>query len=593
MARKNYREFVETHKKLGDSYYLSDSIRSNNSLYGNFQAFDNSQGDTVDATVIALKFYNDCIDDNQIFAYNTNKGMMHINFITKDEEEVSGEYVRTILTRNPITWYSSYHEEEDEYGDSVLVYHPTQPSVTVFNSLCKLGPSNLKFVPAYDSLYYGILLLKDGNVITDSGYYEDHKLILMNEYEMPEIPENPTWEDVLESKKLIIDILRSFNLEVDDDKEFEENVSVQNTVFFLIMAMIRPTYKGPMPIVVVDKNSERIGGSLLIKAIGNLAHGKEPSFITFNTQSEENEKMFNAKLIASELMSVIDNVTHDGDWVFPSMLSATSGGENSIVEVRILGKSETRKAKAVTQWVVDGVDVIVSADVCGRVIVIKMKARDAWQNLEFKETKDEFLRKCYDMHPKIIGAVAMMIRYWNNQGKPPAKAPNGNFSEYSDLYNFIGGVMSCCGFNHYLDNMKEVQTITNNKDVESSTVVNLIKRKFGYNTFTCQDLYKVLCSEIEDRKSNPSHDFDTEMADKILSSSEISGIKNLNTSTIGRKMAKYVDKTFFGTNYCIRKDRTGSGMVYQVYSRPNCSTDESDDSSQNPSDSLKKQSKLL
>lgn len=386
-----------------------------------------------------------------------------------------------VLTAKSEWWW------EDQSGKP----HTGTPSKDVADYTLSAGKTRVGgAVPDLRGLHTGVLLDADWNIISQKGYNPKTKLYLTKTYELPPLPENPTDEDIKAMRRDLWNIFHEFKFA---DTSGEESVDYQNTLAALLTLIIRPTWKGALPIWTVGKSTPRIGGSLLQVVVGGLATGKMYEPRTFPTSPRELEKLYNAIMKAGVPFAIIDNVLPGANWVTPNLLTQSTG--TGRVAFRILGATEEAVCNPDTFFAVNGVNLDVMADVCGRVIPTKLETDIRWQDMKCKRSETELKHLAEEMHPKIIWHVALLRRYWEQKGKPAPHACKGNISAYTDWYYEIVGMLEAAGYTHILDNLRTAQTCDNDKDMQTADFLNALWRRKKHDHFTASEVAEMLIDD--------------------------------------------------------------------------------------------------
>jgi hypothetical protein len=304
-------------------------------------------------------------------------------------------------------------------------------------------------IPAIIGLTEAPIIHLDGTIVSVTGYDPVTCLYYHPKegFVMPDIPEKPTKEDVMESVKLVREIFMDFPFV----GEKTNNPSEANTIATLLSLVIRPSIDGCVPMALIDKPQPGTGASLIAEVIGRIANGRLPETTTAPVTEEEWRKKLHATLSTGRIFTIIDNVEKK---IESASLASTL--TSRLVEDRILGKSENAAYDNQTMWVATGNNIMVGGDLPRRCYLIRMDAKVArpWERDKF--THQDIRGWVIENRGRILAAILTMTRSWIQAGKPKpdSKLPKmGSFEEWRDI---IGGILEHCEVKGFLTNLENM-----------------------------------------------------------------------------------------------------------------------------------------
>ena len=417
-------------------------------------------------------------------------------------------------------------------------------------------------VKELNGIHSGVLLTPSGKIVTAGGYNEDTGLYLTKDYTgcVGPLPPIVTGEDVAKAKKVLWDIFGEFNFV---DKEMgEESVHYQNTIAAVFTMIVRPTWKGSLPLWVVSKSSERSGGSLLQTVAGVVAYGSAPVKGTFPEYREEYEKMIDSYVNDGVQYAMIDNVVEGKSWVTPALLSLSTG--DGCVSGRVFGAKTIAEHPPSTFFAFNGINIEMRADVTGRVIVTSIVPDQSWQSLKYSMSETALINLATKKHPEVVRSFAIFYRWWKQNGNEKPNDIEGNFDAHQKWCDVIMAVLNSVGYENIMANLKSLQIDDNDAEHEHAEMLKAISNKFDVGvTFPPGALALYLMEQGQDRKDNPGKGGNGLMAfpEKIISCAMNS---TLTPTQIGIALSKIKDRIVPGVDYHLVKKNRDYVLVRNV-----------------------------
>ena len=230
---------------------------------------------------------------------------------------------------------------------------------------------------------------------------------------------------------------------------FCSDADVTNTVGMLLTGLLISHFiDGGKAVALVDGNQPDIGKTLLVRTISMVLDGIDPYQVAYRVNEEEMIKDICARMRESHrTVLLIDNckLGTGATLSSPFIESYSTAAE---VSVRILGVSATLTRPNDLIWALTMNGTRASPDLVSRSIPIQ---------LYYDAGPTETTRSFSGPHPleyarqhrlDILGELAGMVVYWNQQGRP--LGPEAHRCRY--WAQLIGGILTSAGFPEFLAN---------------------------------------------------------------------------------------------------------------------------------------------
>jgi hypothetical protein len=350
------------------------------------------------------------------------------------------ELVNEATLRGYLARSAQYVNVREKKGGLVSI--PTVPPMELVRDV--MTQDNLP-LPLLRGIVQAPILRYDGSLFTKAGYDEVSSLYYVPEqgFQMPDVPEKPTKEDVQSSVNSLKDIVCDF--------PFDSESSLTNIIAAIITPVLRDFIAGPVPLLLIDKPLQGTGASLLSDVISIIATGANSYMTTApdgDGREEEWRKRITAILLESKLITVVDNLEE----VFRSptlcaLLTSTNWSD------RILGRTENVGLQHRTCWIATGNNVRLAGDMPRRCYIVRMDANQAkpWQRDTKKFKYPNLIQHIKQKRGALLAAVYTMARAWIQADRPaPMNTPTmGSFEEWRDT---IGGILEFAGVAGFLRN---------------------------------------------------------------------------------------------------------------------------------------------
>jgi hypothetical protein len=345
----------------------------------------------------------------------------------------------------------SFYRVKPTVGDDEGIPIPCAIPVTVIADI--LAAPLLPF-PALVGYTETPFITPGGTLITSEGYDPETQLYYApcGGLDVAGIPDEPTDDDIRTSFDLLEEVICDFPFQSQADKE--------NCIAALIHPLLRPTVKGFVPILIIDKPQPGVGGSLISDVIHILATGTYADKKSEAQTEEEWEKRLDAVLLSGQLIAIIDNVHNT--LKSAALASAVTAFEKSL---RILGESRQVKVANRTLWIVNGNNVTISDEIARRCFRVRLESLDPqpWKRDENRFRHPDLLDWVVENRAAIIRAVLTIIRAWMVR-KTPVLDTLPRMGSFREWRQTLGGIMAMGGYQKFLTNLDQLYG-----DAESDT----------------------------------------------------------------------------------------------------------------------------
>jgi hypothetical protein len=257
----------------------------------------------------------------------------------------------------------------------------------------------------------------DGSLLTEPGYDESTRLLLVEPPPLPPIPDRPTRDDALAALKLIEGLLTGF--------PFVDDVARACA----LSAIITPVVRGAFPVAPLHASRAPTAGSgksFLWDTVSAIAIGQLMPVMSTGQDETEMEKRLGAALMAGQPLISIDNISKElgGDALCQII-------ERPVVEIRILGRSERVRIEARgTTLFATGNNFVIVGDVCRRVIITNLDPE--MERPELRQFGFDPVEMILKDRGEYIAAALTICRAYIVAGKPACAPRLASFEGWSD-----------------------------------------------------------------------------------------------------------------------------------------------------------------
>ena len=288
----------------------------------------------------------------------------------------------------------------------------------------------------------------NGTILSKPGYDAESKLYYEPEpgLKVPDIPDNPTKEQLQAAINLFIEPLCDF--------PFENDASEANALAVLMCPVIRPMIDGCVPLALFDKPQSGTGASLLAEVIALVATGTPAAMMAAPGDNEEWRKIITTTILSGDTILIIDNIEDVLQSAALSVLLTSRQWKG-----RILGRSEDILLPNILTPIGTGNNVRLGGDLLRRCVWVRMDA----------QTARPWMRKVVFKHPNlhewimqsrgaILAAILTIVRSWILAGSPQ-KADQDILGGYESYSRILGGILEFIGIKGFLTNLTSMYDI--------------------------------------------------------------------------------------------------------------------------------------
>lgn len=286
----------------------------------------------------------------------------------------------------------------------------------------------------------------DGSVCQKRGYDEDTGVWLNVDEGFPQVPADPTEEEIGEAKSFLLDrLLRNFPWVADSDRA--------NYLALLLGPAMRRISDGLMPFGAITATTAGSGKSLLAETISRTYGGSGET----NTLSRHDEEI--RKTITSKLMSdphtvvTFDNIGRNHPVDSPVLAQMLT---TSVWSDRPLSTNDMISCVNDRLWLGTGNNIALGGDLKSRTVMVRIDPRmerpDRRDTTTFAIGDLKNWLTSQDNQIKIIHALMVLIRAWAAAGMPKKRVEMRSFNGWAQN---VGGLLDHHGIPGFLDNADE------------------------------------------------------------------------------------------------------------------------------------------
>jgi hypothetical protein len=321
--------------------------------------------------------------------------------------------IETVYLRDLLGRHGAWVKEErvGKKKTSRPIDPPTAVAATI---LARVGEWTF---PAIAGVITTPTMRPDGSLLTEQGYDDETRLLLVEPPSMPPIPELPTRQDAEAALKLIEDLLVGFPF-VDD---------VARAV--ALSGIITPVVRGAFPVSPLHASRAPTAGSgksFLWDVVAAIAIGQLMPVMSTGASTEEMEKRLGSALMKCQPLISVDNISGElgGDALCQAI-------ERPVVDIRILGRSENVRVEAKgTTLFATGNNFIIVGDVCRRVIIANLDPQ--LEQPELRQFEFDPVLTVLKERGKYIAAALTICRAHIVAGRPDLAPKLASFEGWSD-----------------------------------------------------------------------------------------------------------------------------------------------------------------
>jgi hypothetical protein len=344
-------------------------------------------------------------------------------------------------------------------------------------------------LPPLDGIVEAPVLRSDGSILDEPGYDDSSRLYYRPDADLtvPDVPEEPTQEDLQRAVKTIWTPLQDF--------PFVDQASRANALGLMLTPTVRPQLGAQnVPLAIVDATVQGTGKTLLVNVMSLTATGRTAGTMSAPDGDEEWRKQITAQLLQGASMIVVDNVR--GRLQNAPLEQALT---TSLWQDRVLGKSEQVELPQRATWVATGNNVQPKGDMKRRVYPIRMDAEmeRPWTGRDF--AIDNLQKWTQEHRGELVASLLTLARGWMAAGRPdPDVELLGSFEEWTRT---VGGILETAGVDGFLDNLQDLYKQTDDETAEWAGFLSALHTYFHHQseegnrkepTFTSNELERLI-----------------------------------------------------------------------------------------------------
>lgn len=279
--------------------------------------------------------------------------------------------------------------------------------------------------------------LRSGHLVQTPGYDPDSELFLhlRDGFGIPQVPDDPSVEDVEAARLLLLDDLLG-------DFEFESDADLANAVAIILTVVLREFFNGPSPLFVIEADRPGTGKTLLARVIAILMTGSDAGVMALPPSDDQIGKKITAALLKGQSLGVVDNIAGHVD--APSLAAVAT---TELWHDRRLQTSDMLTLPNTGVWILTGNQVSLSRELERRSVRILLAPRllDGDKVFKFPELEAWTVEN----RGLLVWAALTLVTYWLAHGRPCSSKTLRSYVSWSRV---VGGVLELLGIEGFLGN---------------------------------------------------------------------------------------------------------------------------------------------
>ena len=338
------------------------------------------------------------------------------------------------IMRHHLSNWAHWHKDEVKL---------TKPPIDVIKDV--LSPLEIALPPLRRVVTVPVFA-PDGSLRLDVGYNESSSVLYAPApgFKALPVPDKVKGKDVDDANELICkEVLIDFPFASTSDRD--------NAVALFLLPYARDLIDGPTPNHLIEASMPGSGKGKLADAVLLPSVGADLGLITPPRDEDEWRKQITSALIAGKQVILIDNVIHRLD---SSALAAAWTG--NVWDDRIIGQKEKANIPIRCVWVMTGNNVAVSTELARRCVRIRLTPHTDRPEERNDFRHPDLLLWCAERRAELVRAAHVLIKWWVQEGMPPAKIPRP-LGSYERWTRVMGGILEAAGYQKFLANYREFQ----------------------------------------------------------------------------------------------------------------------------------------
>lgn len=282
---------------------------------------------------------------------------------------------------------------------------------------------------------------KQGQLLAHNGYHPGaERIITVPPSYRLDVPAQPSTDDL----RWAIDLLQN---DLFVDFPFSDQASRANAMAPLLQLFCCELMQPPYPLHFIQAPVAGTGKSLLVKVIGSILFGKEPSAMTLGENDGETRKRISSQLFSLAPYMFLDNLPPK---VHSHSLAAALTA--SVWNDRILGVSTMKSVDVSALWLATGNNVNFSNELARRLVLVELDPTDESPSTRTGFKHPNLMEWVQQEREALIRACLILVRHWYASGQPKGKQAFGSYESYASV---IGGILDAAGIEGFLENRTE------------------------------------------------------------------------------------------------------------------------------------------
>jgi hypothetical protein len=296
--------------------------------------------------------------------------------------------------------------------------------------------------PYLNALVHSPTFAPSGQLITAEGYNEAAMVYLwMDGFKVPDVPARPTAAELAQAKAMILDDLLG-------EFPFADEAGRAHAVALGLLPFVRLMVQGPTPLHLISAPAPGTGKSLLAKALGLIATGREPEGLTEGRDDDEWRKRITSTLERTPAAVLLDNLNRNiNSGALASVLTS------ELWQDRRLGTSTNISVPNLAAWSATANNPEVSNEIARRVVWIHLDphVERPWERDGFKH--DNLIAWVKRERPRLCWAFLVLCAHWIAKDLPSGGRKLGSFEGWAEV---VGGILKTAGIPGFLDNLNQL-----------------------------------------------------------------------------------------------------------------------------------------
>jgi hypothetical protein len=361
------------------------------------------------------------------------------------------------------------------------------PPLMVVRDLAALGRWDL---PVLEGVVEAPTMRADGSILDAPGYDAATRLLYIPApgLHIPTIPREPSREDVQRSLALLDDAFGDF--------PYVDEASHANMLALLLTCVVRQSFKGHVPLSLIDAPRAGTGKTLAVEAVSQITTGRTAALMSAPAGDEEFRKRLTSVLMDGPTVVTIDNVENKlSSPSFASVLTAHNWHD------RMLGTTGMVTLPQRATWIATGNNIKLGGDMPRRCYWIRLDTQLArpWQRPTEGFRHPNLLGWVSENRGDLLAALLTISRAWFVAGKPAAEVPPlGSFEAWART---VGGILAFAGVQGFLLNLDALYEQNDEESSEWEAFLVAWSDVFGEETVTVADLCNTLLPGFSGQQS--------------------------------------------------------------------------------------------